>query len=208
MADRSLWSNPHRAGSGMKGEYLPILEALLFASPDPLPIGQLQELFDDGDRENIVQGLQQLKELYESKGSGLTIIEVAGGFRMSTRPDLHPWLSRLARARPSRLSRPALETVAIVAYRQPITKAEIEAIRGVSVDGVLKTLIERGLIRIVGRKREVGRPILYGTSRAFLEYFGFQELTELPSLHELETMVPTREETAQLTVTETERMES
>jgi len=192
----------------MKGEYLPILEALLFASPDPLSIGQLQELFDDGDRENIVQGLQQLKELYESKGSGLTIIEVAGGFRMSTRPDLHPWLSRLARARPSRLSRPALETVAIVAYRQPITKAEIEAIRGVSVDGVLKTLIERGLIRIVGRKREVGRPILYGTSRAFLEYFGFQELTELPSLHELETMVPTREETAQLTVTETERMES
>lgn len=208
MADRSLWSNPHRAGSGMKGEYLPILEALLFASPDPLSIGHLQELFDDGDRENIVQGLQQLKELYESKGSGLTIIEVAGGFRMSTRPDLHPWLSRLARARPSRLSRPALETVAIVAYRQPITKAEIEAIRGVSVDGVLKTLIERGLIRIVGRKREVGRPILYGTSRAFLEYFGFQELTELPSLHELETMVPTREETAQLTVTETERMES
>ena len=186
----------------MKQEYLPILEALLFASPDPLSIGQLQELLEGGERENIIQGLNHLKELYESKGSGLTIIEVAGGFRMSTRADLHPWLSRLAKVRPSKLSRPALETVAIIAYRQPITKAEIEAIRGVTVDGVLKTLIERGLIRIVGRKREVGRPILYGTSRAFLEHFGFQELSELPSLQELEAIVPARKEIAQVAETE------
>lgn len=186
----------------MKQEYHPILEALLFVSPDPLSIGQLQELLEEGEGANIIQGLNHLKELYESKGSGLTIIEVAGGFRMSTRADLHPWLSRLAKVRPSKLSRPALETVAIIAYRQPITKAEIEAIRGVTVDGVLKTLIERGLIRIVGRKREVGRPILYGTSRAFLEHFGFQELSELPSLQELEAIVPAREEIAQVAETE------
>ncbi len=182
----------------MSRGYLPILEALLFASPDPLSITQLQELLEE-DEEGIINNLNYLKELYENKGSGLTIIEVAGGFRMSTRPDLHPWLTRLARVRPGRLSRPALETVAIIAYRQPVTKAEVEAIRGVAVDGVLRTLIERRLIRIVGRKRDVGRPILYGTSRSFLEYFGFQELSELPSLKEIETLTPTREGTAETT---------
>ncbi|MFQ5802110.1 MAG: SMC-Scp complex subunit ScpB [Candidatus Methylomirabilales bacterium] len=181
----------------MSRGYLPIVEALLFASPDPLSIPQLQELLQEGDKENIIKSLNELKQLYDNKGSGLTIIEVAGGFRMSTRPDLHPWLGRLARVRPGRLSRPALETVAIIAYRQPITKAEVEAIRGVTVDGVLRTLIDRGLIRIVGRKREVGRPILYGTSRTFLEYFGFQDLSQLPSLQEIETLTPTREETAE-----------
>jgi len=187
----------------MSGGYLPMLEALLFASPDPLSISQLQELLEE-DEESIKNNLNYLKELYENKGSGLTIIEVAGGFRMSTRPDLHPWLTRLARVRPGRLSRPALETVAIIAYRQPVTKAEVEAIRGVAVDGVLRTLIERRLIRIVGRKRDVGRPILYGTSRSFLEYFGFQELSELPSLKEIETLTPTREGTAETTEMQSE----
>ncbi len=187
----------------MSRGYLPILEALLFASPDPLSITQLQELLEE-DEEGIINNLNCLKELYENKGSGLTIIEVAGGFRMSTRPDLHPWLTRLARVRPGRLSRPALETVAIIAYRQPVTKAEVEAIRGVAVDGVLRTLIERRLIRIVGRKRDVGRPILYGTSRSFLEYFGFQELSELPSLKEIETLTPTREGTAEATEMQSE----
>jgi segregation and condensation protein B len=187
----------------MSRGYLPILEALLFASPDPLSITQLQELLEE-DEEGIINNLNYLKELYENKGSGLTIIEVAGGFRMSTRPDLHPWLTRLARVRPGRLSRPALETVAIIAYRQPVTKAEVEAIRGVAVDGVLRTLIERRLIRIVGRKRDVGRPILYGTSRSFLEYFGFQELSELPSLKEIETLTPTREGTAETTEMQSE----
>lgn len=187
----------------MSRGYLPILEALLFASPDPLSITQLQELLEE-DEEGIINNLNYLKELYENKDSGLTIIEVAGGFRMSTRPDLHPWLTRLARVRPGRLSRPALETVAIIAYRQPVTKAEVEAIRGVAVDGVLRTLIERRLIRIVGRKRDVGRPILYGTSRSFLEYFGFQELSELPSLKEIETLTPTREGTAEATEMQSE----
>ena len=188
----------------MSRGHLPILEALLFASSDPLSIPQLQELLEEGDKENIINDVKYLQELYENKGSGLTIIEVAGGFRMSTRPDLHPWLTRLARVRPGRLSRPALETVAIIAYRQPVTKAEVEAIRGVTVDGVLRTLIERGLIRIVGRKRDVGRPILYGTSRTFLEYFGFQDLSELPSLKEIETLTPTREGTAEATEMQSE----
>jgi segregation and condensation protein B len=113
---------------------------------------------------------------------------------MATRSELHPWVSRLAQTRPVRLSRPALETLAIIAYRQPITKAEIEAIRGVLVDTVLKTLMERGVVRILGRKREVGRPLLYGTTRTFLEYFGFQDITDLPSTQELEALVPAGQE--------------
>ncbi len=171
---------------------LAILEAILFASPDPLSIEQLQAVLGEVEKERINQNLKAIKEDYEKKNSGLTILQVGGGFRMATRPDLHPWLSRLARSRPARLSRPALETLAIIAYRQPITKADIEAIRGVLVDGVLKTLMERGLIRILGRKREVGRPLLYGTSRTFLEHFGFQDITELPSLDEIEAFVPVR----------------
>lgn len=176
----------------MNHSELAILEALLFASPDPLSIEHLQAILDEGDKQKIQSNLDSLREAYERSGSGLTILQVAGGFRMSTRPDLHLWLSRLARMRPARLSRPALETLAIIAYRQPITKAEIEAIRGVLVDGVLKTLSERDLIRVLGRKREVGRPLLYGTTRKFLEYFGFQELTDLPSVQEIEALVPLR----------------
>ena len=173
----------------MSQEDVAILEAVLFASPDPLSIDQLHAILGE-EKDTIVQNLNALKDDHEKRGSGLTILQVAGGYRMATRPDLHPWVSRLTRMRPARLSRPALETLAIIAYRQPITKAEIEAIRGVLVDAVLKTLIERGLIRILGRKGEVGRPLLYGTTRTFLEYFGFQDITELPSTQEIEALVP------------------
>jgi segregation and condensation protein B len=162
----------------------------LFASPDPLSIEHLQVILDEGEKEGIIRSVNSLRDTYEKNGSGLTIVQVAGGFRMSTRPDLHPWLARLARTRPARLSRPALETMAIIAYRQPITKAEIEAIRGVLVDGVLKTLLERDVIRVLGRKREVGRPLLYGTTQKFLEYFGFQNIADLPSPQEIEALVP------------------
>lgn len=173
----------------MTQDDLAILEAVLFACPEPLSIEQLQAVMGEVEKESIIQNLNILREDYEKRGSGLTIVRAAGGYRMSTRADLHPWLSRLAKTRPARLTRPALETLAIVAYRQPITKAEIEAIRGVMVDGVLKTLIERELIRILGRKREVGRPLLYGTTRKFLEHFGFQDITELPSTQEIEALV-------------------
>ncbi len=176
----------------MSQDELAILEAVLFASPDPLSIEHLQAILDEEDQDKIKEYISSLKAAYENNGSGLTIVQIAGGYRMSTRPDLHPWLSRLARTRPTRLSRPALETMAIIAYRQPVTKAEIEAIRGVVVDGVLKTLLERDLIRVLGRKREVGRPLLYGTTRKFLEHFGFQDLTELPSAQEIEALVPAR----------------
>jgi segregation and condensation protein B len=118
--------------------------------------------------------------------------EVAGGFRLATRSEAHPWIQRLQQVRPARLSRAALETLAIIAYKQPITRAEIEAIRGVAVDGVIRTLLERELIRLLGRKAEAGRPILYGTSAEFLEHFGFRDLGELPTLREIDELIGAR----------------
>jgi segregation and condensation protein B len=168
---------------------LAALEALLFASPEPLPRERLAELLPELTAEELAAALAALRSRYAPPHSGLMLDEVAGGFRLATRPELAETLARLAAVRPSRLSRPALETLAIIAYRQPITKAEVEAVRGVNIDGVLKTLGERGLIRILGRKREPGRPMLYGTTRAFLEYFGFQDLSELPTLGEIDALV-------------------
>ncbi len=173
----------------MSLEPVAALEALLFATPEPLPPERLAELLPTLSGEEISAALASLKARYASPASGLMLDEVAGGVRLATRPEAAESLARLAIVRPSRLSRPALETLAIIAYRQPITKAEVEAIRGVNIDGVLRTLGERGLIRILGRKREPGRPMLYGTSRAFLEYFGFQDLSELPTLREIEALV-------------------
>ena len=173
----------------MSPEPVAALEALLFASPDPLPRERLAELLPELSAEELAAALAALRARYASPESGLMLDEVAGGFRLATRPGVADTLARLSAVRPSRLSRPALETLAIIAYRQPITKAEVEAVRGVNIDGVLKTLGERGLIRILGRKREPGRPMLYGTSKAFLEYFGFQDLSELPTLREIEALV-------------------
>jgi segregation and condensation protein B len=115
--------------------------------------------------------------------------EVAGGFRLATRPEVHPWIQRLQQVKPARLSRAALETLSIVAYRQPITRAEIEAIRGVAVDGVLRTLLERELVRMMGRKADAGRPMLYGTTQQFLEHFGLRELADLPTLREINELI-------------------
>jgi segregation and condensation protein B len=147
-------------------------------------------VLDGHSKAQIVSHLEALQERCRQADRGVMLIQVAEGYRLVTKPELATWIQRLQGARPARLSRAALETLAIIAYRQPITKPEIEAIRGVTIDGVLKTLVERDLIRILGRKAEVGRPILYGTSRQFLEYFGFKDLSELPTLKEIETLAP------------------
>ncbi|HEY7675704.1 MAG TPA: SMC-Scp complex subunit ScpB [Candidatus Methylomirabilis sp.] len=170
-------------------EALAVLEALLFVADEPLSPDQLSGIFGDRDGDDVRTMVQVLNGRYGSEGSALQIEEVAGGFRLGTRPDLAPWVQRLNRVRPGRLSRAALETLAVIAYRQPLTKAEIEGVRGVSADGVLRTLLERELIRIVGRKPEAGRPILYGTTRTFLEHFGFKDLTDLPTLREIEELL-------------------
>ena len=167
---------------------LGVLEALLFVSEAPLPLERIEEVLDGCSKEEVSQLLADLQEKYRQPDRGLVVTEVAGGYRLTTKPEVALWVQRLRGSKPARLSRPALETLALIAYKQPITKVEIEAIRGVMVDGVVKTLVERDLIRILGRKPEVGRPILYGTSRSFLEYFGFKDLSELPTMKEIETL--------------------
>ncbi|MBM3252902.1 MAG: SMC-Scp complex subunit ScpB [Candidatus Omnitrophica bacterium] len=163
-----------------------IIEAILFVSEKPVALTELKDVIEEVDLEVIKQAIYGLKSEYEALNSGLRINEVAGGFRMATEPSLAIWLNKLYRSRYSeKLTKPSLETLSIIAYKQPITRAEIEQIRGVNIEGVLKTLLERNLIRIVGRKEVVGRPILYGTTNQFLEYFGLNSLSELPRLAEL-----------------------
>jgi segregation and condensation protein B len=168
---------------------LAILEALLFVAEDPLPLAKLQEILVDTDAADTEASLRDLAVRLETDGRGLMVQEVAGGFRLATRPEMHAWVQQLQQVKPARLSRAALETLAIIAYRQPITRAEVEAIRGVAVDGVLRTLLERDLVRMMGRKAEAGRPILYGTSVQFLEHFGLRELGDLPTLREINELI-------------------
>lgn len=169
---------------------LGVLEALLFVSEAPLPLERIEELLDGCSRAEVSRLLADFQEKCRQPDRGVVVTEVAGGYRLTTKPEAASWVQRLHGSKPARLSRAALETLAIIAYKQPITKPEIELIRGVMVDGVLKTLVERDLVRILGRKPEVGRPILYGTSRSFLEYFGFKDLSELPTVKEIEALTP------------------
>ena len=169
---------------------LGILEALLFASESPLSLERIEELLDGYSKAEVSRILADLQDKCRQSERGIMVSEVAGGYRLTTKPEAAAWIQWLRGSKPTRLSRAALETLALIAYKQPITKPEIEAIRGVMVDGVLKTLVERDLVRILGRKPEVGRPILYGTSRSFLEYFGFKDLSELPTMKEIEALAP------------------
>lgn len=162
-------------------EPVDILEALLFASDGPVELERLRDVLDlpaVGQAEELVA---VLRERLARDGRALQVVDVAGGVRLVTRPEVAPWLVRLARARSrARLSRPALETLAIVAYRQPVSKPEIDAVRGVNSEGVLDSLLERRLVRIAGRKDSAGRPFLYETTREFLVAFGLRDLGDLP----------------------------
>ena len=166
-----------------------IIEALLFAGNEPVRPDEIREIIASvpplGD--GAIRGLiDELKDAYRTSGRSFTIAEIAGGYRLQTLPEYGTWISKL-RAAPSRrkLSAPALETLAIAAYRQPITKAEIEAIRGVNIDGVLENLMDRELIEPKGRKQAIGKPHLYGTTKKFLEHFGLRTIKDLPEIEEL-----------------------
>jgi segregation and condensation protein B len=161
-----------------------LLEAYLFVAAEPVRSEEVAPLLE-ADPAEVGHLLEELVWEYETRG-GLRIIRIAGGYQMATRPDLSQEIARLlaAPAGKQRLSKPALETVAIIAYKQPVTQTEIEAVRGVNVDGVLKTLEERRLIKDIGRKEAPGRPILYGTTPDFLHYFGLNSLEDLPALEE------------------------
>ncbi len=165
------------------------VEAVLFVSPEPVPLARLEAVFgpDGADRAALRAALDRLGRSLD--GRGVELREVAGGYQLRTRPDLAPVLARLEVPRPVRLSRAALETLALVAYRQPVTRAEVEDVRGVDTGGVLKTLLERGMVRILGKKDVPGRPLLYGTTPRFLEAFGLASLSELPSLREIDELL-------------------
>ncbi len=166
-----------------------IIEALIFASPDPVTLKGLVKLLETEPREDVVAAIDALKADYDRPG-GLQLIEVAGGYQIVTRPELHEWVRRLFHERTTqKLSVAALETLAVVAYKQPITAPEIAEIRGVNASGVVSTLIERKLVRIVGRKQVVGRPFLYGTTREFLERFGLNDLSDLPRVEDMSELL-------------------
>ncbi len=165
-----------------------IIEALLFASETPLAAERITEILPDIERTEIVSLLRGLMREYEVRGGGISLQEVAGGFQFRTRTDLAPWIRKLKAGRPAMLSPAALETLAVVAYRQPLVKSEIDRIRGVDASGALKGLLEKKLVRIVGRKDVPGKPIIYGTTRKFLEVFNLKDLSELPTLRELKDL--------------------
>ena len=162
------------------------IEALLFSSDKPLTPEQLKTALDVQGREEILFALDELKTEYENSNRGVRIAEIAGGYQMVTAPTFTQFLRKLYKGRKiEKLSKPALETLAIVAYKQPISKSEIESLRSVSIDGVVESLLEKELIRITGRKKTPGRPFVYGTSKRFLEYFGLKSLDELPKMENL-----------------------
>jgi segregation and condensation protein B len=162
-----------------------IVEALVFASPEPLTMKMLFKLLADEPRDEVQSALDALAADYDRPG-GLHLAEVAGGYQITTRPELHDWVRRLFHERSaSKLSVAALETLSVVAYRQPVTAAEANEIRGVNTSGVLSTLLERHLIKIVGRKNVVGRPFLYGTTKEFLIRFGLKDLADLPKIEDM-----------------------
>ena len=162
-----------------------IVEALIFASPEPVTVKTLTKLLDTEPKEDIVAAIEALKQDYDRPG-GLQMVEVAGGYQITTRTELHEWVRRLFHERSTqKLTVQGLETLAVIAYKQPITALEIGEIRGVNTSGVLSTLLERHLIKIVGRKNVVGRPFVYATTKEFLIRFGLKDLNDLPKVEDM-----------------------
>ena len=164
-----------------------IIEALIFASDKPLPIQQIKDILEDVDSRLIRKLINEIRDDYKRNQMSFGITEVAGGFQFSTDPSYGRWLKKLYKIKQSDyLTGPSLETLAIIAYRQPVTRSDMEFIRGVKVDGVVNTLLQKGLIRVTGKRDVVGKPFLYGTTNLFLQYFGLNSLQELPALPEFQ----------------------
>jgi len=169
-----------------------IVEALLLAAHEPLALPRLAAIAPEASGAGVREAIEALNAEYEASGRAFRIESVAGGYQLRTLPELSPWIAELRPAPPLRLSRAALETLAIVAYKQPVTRAEIEHVRGVDVGAVLRSLLERHLVRIAGHREVPGRPMLYATSRRFLEVFGLASLSDLPTLREIEELLRDR----------------
>jgi segregation and condensation protein B len=167
-------------------EIRPIIESMLFVSDTPLRLETLITILPEVAKETILEGICQIKADYEDPSKGIELVEMAGGYQFRTKPEWAEWANRLKKVKAVKFSRAALETLAIVAYRQPIIRPEIEEIRGVDCGWILRSLLEKGLVKITGRKDLPGRPIVYGTTQAFLELFSLNRLSDLPSLKEIQ----------------------
>lgn len=174
-----------------------IIEAVLVSADTPVTPGRLLALFGGLNGRDLREAIDALKAQYEASGNAFTIAEVAGGFQLATRQEFGPWLRKFHDRSPVRLSQAALETLAIVAFKQPITRAELDTVRGVNSGGVLHTLMELNLIRLAGRSEAVGKPMLFGTTKEFLIHFGLRSLADLPKPRELEELLATGEQLAQ-----------
>lgn len=163
----------------------PILENLLFVSDTPIRLETLIEILPEFGQEIILKGIQQIQTDCREASRGVELVEVAGGYQYRTKPQWAEWVNRLKKVKALKLSQSALETLAIIAYRQPVIRPEIEQIRGVDSGWVVRTLMEKGLVKMMGRKDLPGRPMIYGTTKAFLELFGLNALTDLPNLKEV-----------------------
>jgi len=161
-----------------------IIESLLFVSGEPVSLERISQIIEGVDKKELRQIISELAQEYLEQGRGIRIVEVAGGYQFETARENAEYLLKLIKTRPARLTRPALETLAIIAYRQPITRLEVDEIRGVDSSGVIRTLLEYGLIQVMGRKDVPGRPLIYGTTQKFLEFFRLKSLSDLPSPEE------------------------
>jgi len=165
-----------------------ILECLLFVTEEPLTVQQFKAILETEETDAIRAALDELTEEYDRRGGGFELRPIAGGYQFRTRAEYSEWVKKLLKPSPARLSRAALETLAIIAYKQPIIRADVEHIRGVDCGGVLRMLLEKKLIRVMGRKDIPGRPMIYGTTRQFLEVFNLKDLRDLPSPKEIESL--------------------
>ena len=174
-----------------------IIESLLFVAEEPLTIDRFKQIITQAETKQIRAALEEISTEYKQRKGGFYLHEVAGGYQVRTRPEYTPWIKRLIQPKPIRLSKAALETLAIVAYKQPIIRSDIEQLRGVDCGGVLRVLLERGFTRVLGRKEIPGRPLIYGTTKRFLEVFDLKTLKDLPTPKEIEELGNAPLETAE-----------
>lgn len=176
-------------GEGIMDDLKAIIEAMIFSSETPLPLNKMKDALGDAvEKSDILREIAEIREEHDGRAGGFILAEVAGGYQFRTRAGLASWVRKLRGIRHGSLSPAAMETLAVIAYRQPVLKADIEKVRGVDVSGALKGLLEKKLIKMLGRKDVPGRPMMYGTSREFLEAFNLKDLSELPTLRELKEL--------------------
>jgi segregation and condensation protein B len=177
-----------------------IIESLLFVADEPLPVDRIKKILIQAETGEIREAMAELTAEYETRGGGFYLDEVAGGYQIRTRPQYTDWIKKLIQPKPLRLSKPALETLVIIAYKQPIIRSDIEHLRGVDCGGVIRVLLERKLIRVLGRKEIAGRPLIYATTKRFLEIFDLKNLRDLPTPKEIEELAAATNEGSQAVI--------